>query len=101
MKRFQNVETINLGTERDFYTKHGQHLNTTERMSMEIASTIQSTGEKMELISVKWKNDRVSNIEEHLASQGKANVNPEGEDSEGTSKLRVTDIPKAEDYSQK
>jgi hypothetical protein len=32
----------------------------------------------------------------HLASQGKANVNS-GEDSEGKSKLSVTDIPEAED----
>jgi hypothetical protein len=27
MKRFENVEMINLGTERDFYMTHGQHLN--------------------------------------------------------------------------
>ena len=46
VKRFKNLETINLGTERDIYTKHGQHLNTTERMSMKITSTIQSTGGK-------------------------------------------------------
>jgi hypothetical protein len=68
MKRFENVEMINLGTERDFYTKNEHHLNTTERMSMKIASTIQSTKEKMELISVKWKNDKVSDTQEHLAS---------------------------------
>jgi len=55
----------------------------------------------MELVSVKWKNDRVSDMQEYLASQGKANVNPEGKDSEGMSKLSVTDIPEAEDYSQK
>jgi len=45
MKRLKNVATLNLGRERDFYTKHAWHLNTTERMSMKIASTIQSTGE--------------------------------------------------------
>jgi hypothetical protein len=39
-------------------------------------------------------------MQEHHDSQGKANVNPEGEDSEGKSKLSVTDIPEAEDYSQ-
>jgi hypothetical protein len=54
----------------------------------------------MEIISVKWKNDKVSDMQEHLASQGKVNVNPEGEDSVGMSKLSVTDIPQA-DYSQK
>lgn len=101
MKRFENVEMINLGTEKDFYTKNGQHLNTTERMSMKIAPTIQSTGEKMELTSVKQKNYRVSDMQEHLASLGKPNVKPQGEDSEGKSKSSVTDIPKAEDYSQK
>jgi len=68
MKRFENVETMNMGTERDFYTKNGQHLNTTERMSMKIAPTIQSTGEKMELFSVKWKNYKASDMQEHLAS---------------------------------
>ena len=47
MKMFENVETIKLDTERDFYTKHAQHLNTTERMSIKIASTTQSTGGKM------------------------------------------------------
>ena len=32
MKRLKNAEMLNLDTERDFYTKHVQHLNTTERM---------------------------------------------------------------------
>jgi hypothetical protein len=49
MKRVKNVETINLGTERDFYTKCGQHLKTKEIILMTIASTTQSTGEKWKL----------------------------------------------------
>jgi hypothetical protein len=27
IKRFENVEMINVGTKRDFYMMHGQHLN--------------------------------------------------------------------------
>jgi hypothetical protein len=35
MKSFKNVEMINLGIEREFYTKHGQHLNTRERKNVD------------------------------------------------------------------
>lgn len=67
---------------------------------MKIASTIQSTGGKngnYQCEMEKWQSEWYAGT---LASQGKANVNPEGEDSAGKSKLSVTGIPEAEDYSQ-
>ena len=54
----------------------------------------------MKLINVRWKNDKVSDMQEHHASQRKANVNPDTADSESKRKLSVTDIPEAEDYHQ-
>ena len=49
MKRFKNVEMINVVIDRDFYVKHGQYTNTRgiEKMLMKVASTLKSMlGEK-------------------------------------------------------
>jgi hypothetical protein len=39
-------------------------------------------------------------MQEKHASQGKANIKPEGEDNDGRSNLSVTDIPESEDSHQ-
>jgi hypothetical protein len=68
---------------------------------MKIASTTESMqGEKMEPISVKWINNKVGDMQEKHALQGKANIKPEGDDNEGRSNVSVTDIPESEDSHQ-
>jgi hypothetical protein len=99
MKRSENVET-NLGTERLLHKTWATSQHNRKNVNKKSLYHTENWGEKMELICMKWKNDKVSDMQEHLASQRKANVNPEGEDSEGKSKLSVTDIPEAENYSQ-
>jgi hypothetical protein len=47
----------------------------------------------MEPISAKWKNNKVSDMQEKHASQGKANIKPEGDDNEGRCNSSVTGIP--------
>jgi hypothetical protein len=42
---------------------------------------------------VKWKNNKVSDMQEKHASQGEANIEPEDDDNEGMSNLSVTGIP--------
>jgi hypothetical protein len=54
----------------------------------------------MEYISVKWKYNTVSDIQEQHASQGKPKSKPESDDSESRSNLSVTHIPEAEDSHQ-
>jgi len=52
----------------------------------------------MEPISLKWENGKVSDMQDKHASQGKAIINPAGEDSEDRSTLSLTGIPEAEDF---
>lgn len=78
IERFKNVEIINVVSDRDFYMQHEQHLNTRskKKMLMEIICTIKSMlGKKMEPICVKWKNDKVSDMQERHASQGQESIN--------------------------
>jgi hypothetical protein len=70
MKRLKNVETINLGTERLLHqTLASQH----NRKIVNENSLYHREywGKKMEPISVKWKNDRVSDMQEPPCLTGK------------------------------
>ena len=57
-------------------------------------------GEEMETTSVKWKNNKVSDIQELQASQGKTSSNSEGEESEGRIKSRIIYVLEAEHSHQ-
>jgi lysophospholipase L1-like esterase len=61
LKRSENVEMIDVVSDRVCYTKQGQHLNSEgkENMSKNIAATIECLLSKIvDLISVKWYNDK-------------------------------------------
>jgi len=76
LKCFGKVELIEAVSEREFYTKHGQHLNSRGKVSM--ASRIAWTSEsmlkrKVYPISGKWYNDAVTDSQkcQHQATQEK------------------------------
>lgn len=60
MGKFEKVEIIDVGNDRNLFTRHGQHLNIVgkEYMVNKIASTIKSVlNKKNEPISGKWYTD--------------------------------------------
>jgi hypothetical protein len=66
LKRFSKVKVIDVTNEREFYTRHGQHLNSRgkESMATKIAQTIESiVKEKANPISMKWQDDEVTSKE--------------------------------------
>jgi hypothetical protein len=64
LKRFEKVKVI---SERVFYKKHGQHLNSGgKKMSKKIVTTIQCMlNRKVEPISVKWCYEEETINQEH------------------------------------
>jgi len=77
LKCFGKVELIDMFSEREFFMKHGQHLNSRDKKNManRIAWTIESMIErKVDPISVKWYNDvvtvRNANTKPHRKRQG-------------------------------
>jgi hypothetical protein len=84
LQKFEKVEVIDVVSERNFYTKHGQHLNSEgkESMAKRIATTIECLlNRKVEPISRKWYSEEETDNQEHKAVQGKID-NPEDEKSE-------------------
>jgi uncharacterized protein (UPF0305 family) len=62
LKHSGKVELVDVVNERNFYTRHGQHLNSRckESMANKIAETIENiTKKKVDPISMKWYNDEV------------------------------------------
>jgi hypothetical protein len=60
LKRFNNVEMIEVTSERELYTKHGQHLNSRgkETMANKIALSIENVlKRKVDPINMKWQED--------------------------------------------
>jgi len=60
MTRFRNVELIDVTIDREFYTRHGQHLNSRgkESMASKIAQSIERLVKKKDHpISMKWQDD--------------------------------------------
>jgi hypothetical protein len=103
LERFEKVEMMDVVSERNFYTKHAQHLNSggTERMSQKIATNTECLlNRKLELISGKWYNDEETD-KVHEAMQGKIGNNPEDEKSECISTSSVLDILKVPDADLK
>ena len=76
LKGFGKVELIEVVSEREFYKKHGQHLNSKGKVSMasRIALTMESMiKRKLDPISVKWYNDAITDSQkcQHQATQEK------------------------------
>jgi len=70
---------IEVVSERNLYTKHGQHLNSEgkESMAKKIASTTECWfNKKVEPISRKWYTEEETGILEHQPVQGKTDKNP-------------------------
>jgi len=100
----EKVEMIDVISERNFYTKHGQHLNSAgkESMSQKIATTIDCLlNKKVELISGKWYNVTETDCQEHQVVPGMLSNIPEDEKSESSSTSGVLDILKVQDTNQK
>jgi hypothetical protein len=106
LERFEKVEMIDVVSERNFYTKYGQHMNSGGKENMSQKTAIATVTEcllnrKVELISDKWYNGEQTNSQEHEAMQGKIDNNPEDEKSECSSTSCVLDILKVWDADQK
>jgi hypothetical protein len=100
LQRFENVKMIDVVSERDCYTKHGQHLNSggRESMSKKITATIECMlNKKVDPISMKWYNDEVTGNQEYQALQGKAGNHSEEENSECSGTSSVLDISRVQD----
>jgi hypothetical protein len=103
LKRFEKVKMIEVTSERAFYTKHGQHLNTRgkEIRSKKIAATIECVlNIKVEPISVKWCNEEVINNQEHQALPGKTYNNLEDYENKCSSTLGELNSHKEQDIHQ-
>jgi hypothetical protein len=92
LQRFGKVEMRHVVSERNFYTKHGRHLNSEgkESMAKKTATTIECLlNRKVEPISGKWYTE-----EEHQAMQEKTDNNPEDEKSECSSTSGILNTSK-------
>jgi len=97
LERFGKVEMIDVVSERNFYTKLGQHLNSgrKESMAKKISTTIECLlNRKVEPISGKWYTEEETDNQEHQAMQGKIDNNQEDENSECSSTSGVLDTLK-------
>ena len=80
LERFRKVEMIEVVSERNLYTKHGQHLNSDgkETMAKKIASNIECWfNKKVEPIRGKWYTEEETGILDHQPVQRKIDNNPE------------------------
>ena len=80
LERFGKVEMIDVVSERNLFTKHGQHMNSEgkESMAKKTASTIESLlNKKVEPISGNWFTELKMGILDHQPVQGKTDNNPE------------------------
>ena len=98
LEGFRKVEMIEV-SERNLYTKHGQHLNSDgkESMAKKIASTIECWfNKKVEPIRGKWYTEEETGILDHQPMQGKTDNNPEEGNKECSSTSGVVDTLKAQ-----
>jgi hypothetical protein len=82
------MKMIDVISERVFYTKHGQHLNSgaKENMSKKTVTTIECMlNRKVEPISVKWCKEEETINQEHQVLQGKTDNNLEDEERKSSS----------------
>ena len=94
LERFRKVEMVEVVSERNLYTKHGQHLNSESKESMakKIASTIECWfNKKVEPIREKWYTEEETGILDHQPMQGKIDNNPEEGNKEYSSTSGVVD----------
>jgi RNase P/RNase MRP subunit p30 len=103
LKRFEKVKMIEVISERAFYTKYGQHLNTRgkEIMLKKTVATIECVlNRKVEPISVKWCNEEVTNNQEHQALPGKTDNNLEDSENKCGSTLGELNSHKEQNIHQ-
>jgi hypothetical protein len=103
LKRFDNVEMIDVVSDKVCYTKQGQHLNSggKESMSKKIVATIECLLNKsVDPISVELYNEEVTGNQEHPALQGKTGNHSEEEESECSGTSSVLDTLKVQDSNQ-
>jgi hypothetical protein len=104
LERFGKVEMIDVVSERNFYKKLGQHLNSggKESMAKKISTTIECLlNRKVEPISGKWYTEEETDNQEHQAMQGKIDNKQENENSGCSSTSGVLDALKVQDAEQK
>jgi hypothetical protein len=104
LQRFGKVEMTDVVSERNFYTKHGQHLNSEgkESMAKKTATIVECLlNRKVEPVIGKWYTEEKTDNQEHQAMQGKIDNNPEDEKSECSSTSGVLDTLKVQDAEQK
>jgi uncharacterized protein (UPF0305 family) len=79
-KKVEKVEIIDVVNERNFYTRHGQHLNSAEKdsMSKKITTTIEHLfNSDKEPISGKWYKEAETDNLKNQALQDETNNDPE------------------------
>jgi len=104
LERIGKVEMIDAVSERNLYTKLGQHLDSEgkESMAKKIASTIESLlNKKVEPISGKWYTEEKTDILDHHPVQGKADNNPLDGNNECRSSSGILDTLEVQDAEQK
>jgi hypothetical protein len=77
LKHFNNVEMIRVTSEREMFTRHGQHLNSRgkETMANKIALSIEDVlKRKVDPINMKWLQNNGMDSQEHIEQTHRANV---------------------------
>jgi len=80
VERFRKVKIIEVVNERNYYTRHGQHLNSAgkDNMTKKITTTIEHLfNSDKEPIRGKWYKDEETNSPKHQASQDATSNDPE------------------------
>jgi hypothetical protein len=104
LERFGKVELIDVVSERNLFTKHGQHLNSEgkESMAKKNASIIECLlNKEVKPISGKCYTEEKADILDHQPVQGKTDNNPEDGNNECRSTSGVLDTLKVQDAKQK
>ena len=99
LERFRKVEMVEVVSERNWYTKHEQHLNSEgkESMAKKIASTVECWfNKKVEPIRGKQYTEEETGVLDHQPVQGKIDINPEEGNKEYSSTSGVVDTLKAQ-----
>jgi len=95
---------IDVVSDRNLFTKHGQHLNSEckESMAKKTASTTECLpNKKVKPVSGKWYTEEKSDILDHQSVQGEIDNNPEDGNNECRSTSGVLDTLKVQDAQQK
>jgi hypothetical protein len=104
VERFEKVQIIDVVNERNFYTRHGQHLNSAgkDSTSKKITTTIEHLfNSGKELISGKWYKEVETDSPKHQALQDATNNDPKEAKNECNSATGMLDSLTVQDPEQK